>query len=43
MKRLLLLMLLIWRQQFKLYFLAATIGAVIGVFLLAPSMAPISA
>jgi hypothetical protein len=30
-------MLLIWRQQFKLYFLAATIGAVIGVFLLAPS------
>jgi hypothetical protein len=37
MKRLLLLMLLIWRQQFKLYLTAAAIGALIGVFLLAPS------
>ncbi|MDD4913570.1 MAG: ATP-binding protein [Methylococcales bacterium] len=37
MKRLLMLMLLIWRQQFKLYFAAAIIGALIGVFLLAPS------
>jgi Putative DNA-binding domain len=37
MKRLFFLMLLIWRQQFKLYFLVATVGAIIGIFVLAPS------
>jgi hypothetical protein len=37
MKRLLLLMMLIWRQQLKLYLIAALAGAVIGVFVLAPS------
>jgi hypothetical protein len=37
MKRLFLLMLLIWRQQLKLYVFATVIGAIIGVFLLAPS------
>jgi len=37
MKRLFLLILLIWQQQLKLYASAALIGAVIGIFLLAPS------
>lgn len=37
MKRLFLLMLLIWRQQLKLYFFAAIAGAIIGIFVLAPS------
>lgn len=37
MKRLFLLILSIWRQQLKLYFVAAITGAVIGVFVLAPS------
>ena len=37
MKRLFLLMLTIWRQQLKLYLTAAIVGAVIGIFLLAPS------
>lgn len=37
MKRLLLLMMLIWRQQLKLYLIAALAGAVIGVLVLAPS------
>ncbi|MGD0960512.1 MAG: ATP-binding protein [Methylomonas sp.] len=37
MKRLLLLMLAIWRQQFKLYVNAALIGALVGIFILAPS------
>lgn len=43
MKRLLLFMMLIWRQQLKLYFIAALAGAVIGVFVLAPSYDYISA
>ena len=37
MKRFFLLMLLIWRQQLKLYFTVAIIGALIGIFVLAPS------
>lgn len=43
MKRFLLLLLKIWRQQLKLYFTAAVIGAIIGVFVLAPSYDYISA
>jgi hypothetical protein len=43
MKRFLLLLLRIWRQQLKLYLLAALAGAVIGVFILAPSYDYISA
>ncbi|MGR8981671.1 MAG: AlbA family DNA-binding domain-containing protein [Gammaproteobacteria bacterium] len=37
MKRFFLLMLSIWRQQLKLYLTAAAVGALIGVFVLAPS------
>ncbi|MDD2738538.1 MAG: ATP-binding protein, partial [Methylomonas lenta] len=37
MKRFLLQLLAIWKQQLKLYVLAAWIGAGIGIFLLAPS------
>lgn len=37
MKRLFLLILSIWRQQLKLYVFTAVTGAVIGVFVLAPS------
>lgn len=37
MKRFILLMLNLWQQQLKLYAAAAMIGAVIGVFVLAPS------
>jgi hypothetical protein len=37
MKRLLLLMLNIWQQRLKLYFNAAYIGVLVGVFILAPS------
>lgn len=37
MKRLFMLMLLIWRQQLKLYLTAAMTGAIMGVFILAPS------
>ncbi|MCF7987303.1 MAG: ATP-binding protein [Methylovulum sp.] len=37
MKRFLLLMLSLWRQQIKLYLFAALMGAAIGVFILAPS------
>ena len=37
MKRFFLLILLIWQQQIKLYLSAACIGAVIGIFVLAPS------
>lgn len=37
MKRFLLLMLSIWRQQLKIYLLVALVGAMIGVFVLAPS------
>ena len=37
MKRLFLLMLLIWRQQLKLYLIVAIVGAIIGIFVLAPS------
>lgn len=37
MKRFFLLILLIWQQQIKLYLSAAFIGAVIGIFVLAPS------
>lgn len=37
MKRLLLLMLSIWRQQLKLYLAAAINGALIGILILAPS------
>jgi hypothetical protein len=37
MKRLFLLMLSLWKQQLKLYSLAALMGATIGVFILAPS------
>ncbi len=37
MKRFFLLILLIWQQQIKLYLTAACIGAVIGIFVLAPS------
>jgi Putative DNA-binding domain len=37
MKRLFLLMLLLWRQQFKLYIAVAIAGAIIGIFVLAPS------
>ncbi|WP_347988824.1 ATP-binding protein [Methylomonas sp. AM2-LC] len=37
MKRLFFLMLVIWRQQFKLYVYAALIGALVGIFILAPS------
>ena len=37
MKRLFLLMLLIWRQQLKLYIFVAIAGAIIGIFILAQS------
>jgi hypothetical protein len=37
MKRFFLLILLIWRQQLKLYVSAALIGAIIGILVLAPS------
>ncbi|MDD5321732.1 MAG: ATP-binding protein [Methylococcales bacterium] len=37
MKRFFLLMMLIWRQQLKLYIIAAVAGAIIGIFVLAPS------
>ncbi len=37
MKRLFLLILSIWNQQLKLYIVAALVGALIGVFVLAPS------
>jgi len=37
MKRFFLLLISIWKQQFKIYFTAALIGAAIGVFILAPS------
>ena len=37
MKRFLLLIISIWKQQLKLYFYAALIGAVLGVLILAPS------
>lgn len=37
MKRFLLLLLNIWKQKLKIYFLAGWIGAGIGIFLLAPS------
>ncbi len=37
MKRFLLLILSLWKQQLKLYFVAALIGAIIGVLVLAPS------
>ncbi|WP_347990060.1 ATP-binding protein [Methylomonas sp. AM2-LC] len=37
MKRVLLLMLTIWRQRLKLYFNAGYIGALVGVLILAPS------
>lgn len=43
MKRLFLLMILIWRQQLKLYITAAVTGAIIGIFVLAPSYDYISA
>ncbi|WP_374086250.1 helix-turn-helix domain-containing protein [Methylomicrobium lacus] len=43
MKRFFLLILTIWRQQMKLYLLAGLAGAVIGVFVLAPSYDYISA
>lgn len=42
MKRFFLLIFTIWRQQMKLYLLAALAGAVIGVFVLAPSYEYIS-
>ena len=37
MKRFFLLILSIWKQQLKLYFYAASIGAIIGILVLAPS------
>lgn len=37
MKRFFLLMIKLWRQQLKLYFAAAVVGALIGIFILAPS------
>ena len=37
MKRFFLLILSLWKQQIKLYFVAALIGAIIGVLVLAPS------
>ncbi|MCX7099508.1 MAG: ATP-binding protein [Methylococcales bacterium] len=37
MKRFFLLILSLWRQQIKLYFIAALVGAIIGVLILAPS------
>jgi hypothetical protein len=37
MKRLLLLVIAIWKQQFKIYVTATLMGAAIGVFILAPS------
>lgn len=37
MKRFFLLIISIWKQQFKIYVMAALIGALIGIFLLAPS------
>jgi Putative DNA-binding domain len=37
MKRFFLLMLLLWRQQIKLYLFVAIAGAIIGIFILAPS------
>ncbi|MEC4746882.1 hypothetical protein [Methylomicrobium sp. Wu6] len=43
MKRFFLLILSIWRQQLKLYLLAALAGAIIGVLVLAPSYDYISA
>lgn len=43
MKRFILLILTIWRQQLKLYISAALIGAIIGIFVLAPSYSYISA
>jgi len=36
MKRFFLLILSIWKQKLKLYFVAALIGAIIGVLVLAP-------
>ena len=36
MKRFFLLILSIWKQKLKIYFVAALIGAIIGVLLLAP-------
>lgn len=37
MKRFLILLISIWKRQLKIYFLAAWIGAGVGIFLLAPS------
>lgn len=37
MKRFILLILSIWNQQLKLYIIAALVGALIGIFVLAPS------
>lgn len=37
MKRFILLIISIWKQQIKLYFYAALIGAAVGIFVLAPS------
>lgn len=37
MKRFFLLLLSLWKEQLKLYFVAALIGAIIGVLVLAPS------
>ncbi len=37
MKRFLLQLLTIWKQKFKIYFLAGWVGAGVGIFLLAPS------
>jgi len=37
MKRFFLLILSLWQQRLKLYFVAALIGAIIGVLVLAPS------
>jgi len=42
MKRFFLLILSLWKQQIKLYFIAALIGAIIGVLVLAPSYAYIN-
>ena len=36
MKRFFLLILSLWKQKLKLYFVAAVIGAIIGVLVLAP-------
>ncbi|MGZ8200747.1 MAG: AlbA family DNA-binding domain-containing protein [Methylosarcina sp.] len=43
MKRFFLLIMLIWRQQLKLYAIAALTGAIMGIFVLAPSYDYISA